>query len=173
MFFDTFRPQLSQIYRALDEMEKDNQVEYIKVQERRKPIRKIFRITEQGLSELNSWTKDTHTGILSKEPYILRLWFGGLISYEDQIAGLQAYVDEVRSELEYYNVKGQSVINSLKKKSGLVDRFYFELTLDYLRDRANNELKRAELALKKIYQFKSNNIKPAGTKTEKQASRKK
>lgn len=90
----------SQIYRELRGMERDELIVSRLIQQESKPNKRLYRITDTGLAELDSWLVSPVETPYSKEPFLLRLFFMSRVSDEQARKLLEARLGEVEALLD-------------------------------------------------------------------------
>jgi PadR family transcriptional regulator, regulatory protein AphA len=90
----------SQIYRELRGMERDRLIASRLVQQVSKPNKRLYRLTEAGVRELDAWLVSPVETPYSKEPFLLRLFFMARVSDDDARKVLEARLNEVESLLD-------------------------------------------------------------------------
>ena len=159
MFAEPFRPTLPQIYRALNDMADEGLVQSNRIHHEKRPARNVFHLTEAGYAELGRWLKEEPSGVTVNDPFLQRIWFGNLGNREDMIAYVKAYGDKKKEEIEYYDRTIDDFDQkSLKMYGTPLDRFYWHLAFDYIRQRAKAELEWAEAAVQRVSSFKPGEI---------------
>ena len=149
MFFEP-RPRSSQIYRALDEMVEEGLVSYDRVQQKKRPARKIFSITEAGKTELTNWIKERPAGGLVRDRIVQKVWFGNLFNNKDTIEALRAYISEREDELKYYKRRIKTLLTNKERDDSSLDDFYWNVALDYIKQRTEVDLKWAEKSIRQL-----------------------
>lgn len=92
----------AQIYRTLEKMETEGWVESkIEVQHER-PNRKVYAITEKGRSELRQWLRSLQPLPNHREPHLVQLYFGSMLSNEEAVQQLDHQKDLHQEQLEEY-----------------------------------------------------------------------
>lgn len=84
-----WKAQTSQIYRELQTLEKEKWVEKTFVPQQGKPDKNIYSITEEGRYELLRWLSDDDLGITHRVPILMKVFFMGERSREDNIRYFQ------------------------------------------------------------------------------------
>lgn len=89
----------AQIYRALKKLAEDGFVE-LPTQEQGKTVeRKVYAITEKGHQALHDWiSSPERSDFISRLPFIMKLFFSGSLSHEEQLAFLDTQM-RVNKEL--------------------------------------------------------------------------
>ncbi len=77
--------QTSQIYRELQTLKNRGWVADESIVQSGKPDKKLFSITESGRAELNRWLMEDDTGFESKSPILMKTFFRGERSIEENI----------------------------------------------------------------------------------------
>jgi DNA-binding PadR family transcriptional regulator len=90
----------SQIYRELRGMEGDGLIASRLIQQESKPNKRLYRLTDAGASELDSWLVSEAERPYSKEPFLLRLFFLSRVDDTDARKVLEARLTEVESLLD-------------------------------------------------------------------------
>ncbi|GAA4548229.1 PadR family transcriptional regulator [Pseudonocardia xishanensis] len=90
----------SQIYRELRQMERGELIVSRVVPQEGKPNKRLYQLTDAGVTELDHWLASPVERPYSKEPFLLRLFFLSRVSYEDARKLLEARLGEVESLLD-------------------------------------------------------------------------
>jgi len=119
----------SQIYNTLHRLEKQELVTVEVILQDTKPNRKLYRITSEGKAALAGWMSESHPPRMLRNPFLLQLWFAGLVDddvvlrfLEESAEELRKYVADLRSKPE---TLGDSPDDSPR------DRFFKWMTLNY------------------------------------------
>jgi DNA-binding PadR family transcriptional regulator len=116
-FFDTtvahfWNAEQSQIYSTLKQLEAEDLVEMqVEVQTDR-PNRKVYSITEDGRNELREWLAKPADPEQVREPLLIKIFFGRVISREELIQLLQTRIAELERTIDAYEAG-----------RGMMDRF--------------------------------------------------
>lgn len=78
--------QTSQIYRELQTLEKKKWVEKTVVPQSGKPDKNVYAITEEGKKELLRWLADGNLGLNQRTPILMKVFFMGERSREENIS---------------------------------------------------------------------------------------
>ncbi|MDE5932038.1 MAG: PadR family transcriptional regulator, partial [Lachnospiraceae bacterium] len=95
--------QTSQIYRELQGLEKKNWVNKTCVPQQGKPDKNVYAITKEGKAELLEWLADDDLGLRTKSPLLMKTFFMGERSREENIQyfyGLINYCEMFLKSLE-------------------------------------------------------------------------
>ena len=66
--------QTSQIYRELNNLEKNHWAESVLIEQNGKPDKKLFHITKEGKEELMRWLVCEDTGLTMRTPILKKAW---------------------------------------------------------------------------------------------------
>lgn len=94
--------QTSQIYRELQTLENKKWVYKTVVPQQGKPDKNVYAITEEGKAELLRWLADGDLGMNARTPVLMKVFFMGERSREENIGyfeKLQAYCGKVLESL--------------------------------------------------------------------------
>lgn len=80
-----WRAQTSQVYRELNGLEDRGWVSSLHVPQTGKPDRRLYSVTAEGRSELARWLGDASVPLTSNEPLLMKAFFMGLASREEQL----------------------------------------------------------------------------------------
>ena len=80
-----WKAQTSQIYRELQNLEQKNWVAKTIVPQQGKPDKNIYSITEEGRHELIRWLSDGDPGLVSRNPFLMKVFFMGEQSREENL----------------------------------------------------------------------------------------
>jgi DNA-binding PadR family transcriptional regulator len=95
----------AQIYRTLKQLERDGLIAVCGIEHAAGPSKKLYSITENGLATLRGWLHSPKpSDFISRSPYLMQLFFSGLLSRDElpafidaQLAQNNALLDELRS----------------------------------------------------------------------------
>ncbi len=92
----------SQIYRELDKMEEFGWVMSQKVEQKNRPNKRIYELTDSGASELYNWLKEEGIEQLMviRSPLLMKIFFAGKIERQDVINLLTNYQMECENALK-------------------------------------------------------------------------
>ena len=153
-FFGPLRPALSQIYRLLAEMADGGLVHFSKVEQEKLPAQKVYRVTEAGEADLDSWLRKPVRPSLHREAFLSQLWFSSRIDKENVINNIMAYADEVREQLEWYKTEARNIVEKAAESSNNpAGGFYWNTAIDCGVAQLEALLKWADDAIKKVSNF--------------------
>ncbi len=123
--------QTSQIYRELQTLEAKGWVNKTPVPQQGKPDKNLYAVTPEGREELLRWLSDGHPAPDTRSPILMRVFFLGERSREDNIR----YFEGLK---EYCGIFLQSLgaaQEHVGEYRGLLDdpekAVYWEMTIDY------------------------------------------
>lgn len=123
--------QTSQIYRELNGMEEKGWVSKTVVPQLGKPDKNVYSITEKGRAELMKWLDDDKIGLSSRMPILMKVFFMGERSREENIC----YFKKLKEECEKFLKSLEIVPEYIKAYESYVDEkektAYWEMTVDY------------------------------------------
>ena len=139
----------SQIYRTLNEMEKEELVEVEFVQQVDLPNKKILHITDKGKHELNSWLLTDLDIPPVRHKLLVQLTWADRLSDEEIINKLELYGEKLKERLKVYKSESHNII---MKDNAHTDREYllWKLTLQNGIDSYESELKWIAESIKEI-----------------------
>lgn len=149
-FFEPGKPKLSQVYRTLKEMAAEGLVTSTREQQEKRPARNLYGLTRKGKAEFQRWMAGTWQIAPVKERLILKLSFASQGRKKAIIAGMDTFIRVKTEELAYYRTEAREHMARVGQGRTELDRFYWELVLDFLVRRCRAELDWAEEALAKI-----------------------
>lgn len=120
-----WQAQTSQIYRELNEMEKQAWLISQIIPQTGKPNRKLYKITDLGKSELKQWLskKDLEEDLNVKNAFLMKMFFSAEVNVSENIETLKQYKAQCLSNLQLMSQTG-SVIEDygqeLKDKKNMV-----------------------------------------------------
>lgn len=95
----------SQIYRELRTLETDGHISARVERQERKPDRRLYRATETGVAEVDSWLASPVVEKWSKDEFRLRMFFFGKASTADQLKALHARSEELISQRDTWQAR--------------------------------------------------------------------
>lgn len=142
--------QTSQIYRELQGMEKTGWVSKTLVPQKGKPDKNVYSITENGKQELLRWLADDNLGLSSKTPILMKVFFMGERTREENIQSFKRFKEECEQFLksldpvpEYIKAYGD-MINAGEKS------LYWQMTVDFGRRNMQNYIEWAESCIEQL-----------------------
>lgn len=128
-----WKAQASQIYRELDRMETFGWLtSHVEIQIER-PNKRIYTITEKGKDELKKWLEAEipQSFLPPRNEILIRIFFSGLNSREDNISALKKVIDTYQGKLKEME-NFLEIINSYRTfAKEEEDILYWELTGDF------------------------------------------
>ncbi len=91
--------QTSQIYREAQNLKKQGWVSDVCVPQTGRPDKNVFSITESGKEELRRWLLEDNTGFDTKCPLLMKTFFRGELTPEDNIAFFRRIQTDVQGTL--------------------------------------------------------------------------
>lgn len=123
--------QTSQIYRELQAIESKGWVEKTPVPQQGKPDKNIYAITPEGREELLRWLSDGHSAPDTRSPLLMRVFFLGERSREENIRYFEGLKDYCGIFLQSLDAAQEHV----GEYRGFLDdpekAVYWEMTIDY------------------------------------------
>lgn len=145
-----WKAQTSQIYRELRVLEKKGWSSKKTVVQQGKPDKNIYSITEEGNQELLRWLADDNAGLNPKLPILMKVFFMGERSREENIEFFKRFKEECAQFLEslapvpeYIRAYGD-VINAGDKS------LYWQMTVDYGRRNMQMYIEWAQSCIDKL-----------------------
>jgi PadR family transcriptional regulator AphA len=130
----------SHIYKALENLEKDELVESEVIQQEGKPNRKQYQITDKGRGELRRWVSTPLPLEITREAWLIQVFFAHGITneeiahlFEKRIEAIQYYIKQCQVAQTHIDENSRRV--GIKRLSEL-----WQLTLDYGTDYYENEI---------------------------------
>lgn len=126
-----WKAQTSQIYRELQTLEKKKWVSKTFVPQQGKPDKNVYSITEEGRCELLRWLSNDDLGINSRTPILMKVFFMGEQSREENIRYFEGLIAYCRLLLESLasvpeHIEAYSVYLNDKEKA-----LYWGMTVEY------------------------------------------
>ena len=124
--------QTSQIYREAQNLKKQRWVTDVCVPQTGRPDKNVFSITESGKEELRRWLLEDYTGLETKSPLLMKTFFRGELTPEENIAffkRIQSGVDITFMELETTPEKSVELYeNAIQNPEKAL---YWKMTIEY------------------------------------------
>lgn len=103
--------ELSQIYITLKKLHTEGLVSSVAVEQDSRPDRRVYTITEEGISDLRRWLRTPDTEIRpSKEPFLLKLFFSAPVEKEFLLTQLRIQRDLHQSLVDAYRSQTAAII---------------------------------------------------------------
>jgi len=93
------RPSLVYIYRSLSEMASEGLVNSTSVVEKKRPLRNVFTITDDGLAELDKWLSTPLAYVWPRPNIFAQMLFSNRCGTERMIANIKGYQDQLKDLL--------------------------------------------------------------------------
>ncbi len=123
--------KLSQIYRELGSLEAKGYVSSVIEAQEKRPDRKVYSITEEGIQALTSWLQ-SFPPVLSvplRDEFIVHVFFGSQIANEELEFQFKKLIKEQQEIISLYRGVEGMMTRYAEGSSQPFDRFYWELTL--------------------------------------------
>jgi len=105
------------IYRALAELTSEQLVEHERVTQTTRPDRKVYRLTGDGLTALDTWLAIPALPVPRREPLLVKLFFASRLSAEALRGVLEAELSDVDARLEGF----RQIVESIRANPGTSD----------------------------------------------------
>ncbi|MCM1101242.1 MAG: PadR family transcriptional regulator [Clostridium sp.] len=140
----------SQIYRELQGLEQKGLVSKTVVPQTGKPDKNVYAITTAGQAELLRWLGEDDLGLRSKTPILMKVFFLGERSVEDNIH----YFESVIKSCEIFLKGLEAVPQYIDKYGGTIGEKdktrYWQMTLEYGRQSAQMQIKWAQDCIRRL-----------------------
>lgn len=123
----------SQIYSALDKLEKEKLITYELVVQDGKPNKKIYSITETGKSEWLNWLQSDTRHVNQKNALLLRVFFMAGLPKEQAEAFFERLIESNEKELRSMQEVPESIV-FYEKDTSKTDALFWSFTYDYGRE---------------------------------------
>lgn len=98
-----WRADQAQIYRTLDSMEGEGLLTSdLRIQSER-PSKRVYTITEAGQAELLDWLRQPQSPPVYREPFLVQVFFAGMLTDAEILAHIQAHIEAHRATLSQYH----------------------------------------------------------------------
>ncbi len=144
----------SHIYKALENLEKEGMVESKIILGDGKPNRKQYQITEVGRSELHRWVITPLPLGVTREAWLIQIFFSHASTNEEIVELLQARAKEIHTRLEAFHTQIRSSVEENAAQVG-IERLHllWQITADYGTAYYESELVWLETAIKQARQL--------------------
>ena len=140
----------SQIYRTLGRMAARGWVRQELIEQRDRPDRKVYHVTDQGQAELHHWLTTPLRLSPSREPWLIQVFFAHPLHDDQIIAIFGARADQIRERLALY----QGLEPLIERRSGQVGSLragrMWQFTLEYGLSHLEWELQWIENAIEEL-----------------------
>lgn len=142
--------QTSQIYRELQTLEANGWAEKTAVSQKERPDKNVYRITPDGRAELLRWLADDEAPLGTKSPLLMKVFFLGERSREENIRFFAALQDTCRLFLRSLE-DAQASIGAYRGMLDAPDKaLYWEMTIDYGRRNMQMHLDWAQRCIERL-----------------------
>lgn len=121
----------SQIYRELKNLEQKRWVTKTVVPQSGKPDKNMYSVTQEGKAELLRWLGDGDTGLRAKTPILMKVFFLGERSPEENIR----YFENVKKTCQLFLKSLESVPRSIETYGSSIGQpeksLYWQMTVEY------------------------------------------
>lgn len=123
--------QTSQIYRELQGLEKKGWVGKTVVPQQGKPDKNVFSITPEGKEELIRWLSEDEFRIISRIPILMKVFFMGERSREENIRYFKRFIEEHERFLEGLTPVPEYIQTYSAYLDDKEKALYWQMTVDY------------------------------------------
>ena len=123
--------QTSQIYRELQTLKEKGWANNEIVEQKGKPDKKVFSITESGRQELNRWLTDDNTEFAVRSPLLMKIFFRGERSIDENIQYFGKMQEKGKTFISMMQRPPESIINYSEKIDDPLKAVYWKMTLEY------------------------------------------
>jgi PadR family transcriptional regulator, regulatory protein AphA len=122
----------SQIYKTLSKLAEKGYASVEVIHQEDRPSRKVYHITDEGKKAFMDWVGRTPDGEVFREPFLIQVFFSGLLSDEDTLRILEAKSDELGKTIKHLTALGKDdAIDKESHEAPPRDQFFWYLTLDH------------------------------------------
>ena len=121
----------SQIYRSLSQLKKQGLVEQEILPREDRLDKKLYHITENGRSQLRQWLAEPLPERPFREPFLIQIFFSGLLTDEEILALLQHEMELVTARLLQYEAMIAPANEQVSASEDKRATFYSFLTLEF------------------------------------------
>jgi len=140
----------SQIYRELQKLEQKDLVRKTVIPQNGKPDKNVYSITETGRTELLRWLADGDLGLRIKTPILMKVFFLGEKSAEENIQ----YFESVKERCEQFLKSLEPVpqyIDTYGDMIGQRDKeLYWQMTVEYGRRNMKMQIEWAQDCIRRL-----------------------
>ena len=154
-FFDTsvahfWNAEQSQIYSTLKQLEAEDLVEMRVEMQTDRPNRKVCSITEDGRNELREWLAKPADPEQVREPLLIKIFFGRVLSRGELLRLLEARIAELERMIETYEA-GRGMMDRFAAAASLEeDAEFWKLTVDAGIQHHRSEMEWAREAVRRV-----------------------
>ncbi|NLI14550.1 PadR family transcriptional regulator [Pelotomaculum propionicicum] len=122
---------LSQIYPTLSQLEEEGLLTMEVAYQEDRPNRKVYHITEAGRAELRRWLREPMETPPQRQPFLVKVFFGGNIAKEDLLAQLRCQLSLHKEQVSAYQGPVRKVLQQYIEATGLAQEgLFWGLTLE-------------------------------------------
>ncbi len=121
----------SQIYKTLSKLSDKGLASMDIVHQDDRPSRKVYQITDAGRTQLMEWIRRTPEVEVVREPFLIQVFFAGLLPDEEAIQILEEKASEIRAYIENLNEVTKVGAQGDGQKAPKKLQFYWFLTVDH------------------------------------------
>lgn len=140
----------SQIYRELQALEQKDWVGKTVVPQSGRPDKNVYSITAAGRDELLRWLADDDLGLRVKTPILMKVFFLGERSVEENIR----YFESVKKSCELFLKSLESVPQSIDAYGKIIGQkektLYWQMTVEYGRQSMLTHIKWAQDCIRRL-----------------------
>lgn len=141
----------SQIYRTLSRMADEGWVNVELVEQRDRPDRKVYHVTDGGQEELRRWLTSPLDLPAARHQWLIQVFFAHSLSDDEIHAMFERRAELLRQTLTTYRTEVQSVIEERYAEVGSArSRRLWQFTLDYGLAHLESELRWVEQAMQEL-----------------------
>ncbi|HWO93502.1 MAG TPA: PadR family transcriptional regulator [Dehalococcoidia bacterium] len=124
--------ELSQIYPALKQMERDGLLTMHIEPQSDRPNRKVYELTDAGHAALIEWMQEPTDLPIMKDAFLIKVFFGAALQPELMRQHLNEQLDAHRERLRYYETSNwESLRDIVARNPTMPDPNYWVLTLEW------------------------------------------
>lgn len=142
--------QTSQIYRELQTLAKNHWAECTPVCQKGKPDKKVYHITEAGKGELLRWLAYEESGPLMRTPLLMKVFFLGERSIEENLAFFQGFRQMIAEYIKYMDKAEEPMKVYADAVEEKTKTLYWEMTLDFGKRSMQMHLDWADSCIEKL-----------------------
>ena len=121
----------SQIYRTLRQLKKDGLVTQEVIEREERLDRKVYTITDTGHEELEDWLKTPLPPVDEHDPFLIQIYFSGMISDEDLLNLLQSHLAYAEEQIAVFEAINQMAAEQYAQNPNKRTAFCALLTLEH------------------------------------------
>jgi len=120
----------SQIYKTLSRLADRGWVTVEVVHQESLPNRKVYTITSSGRAALREWSESEPEPPKARDPFLIQVFFGGMLDHKQAIEFLEARSKQLRDFLGTYQAIADAPLTDAQNQTPPRERFFWYLTLD-------------------------------------------